>query len=404
MTEVRSGWFPGLAAVRAVGATCVVGTHVAFYTGRINAGPFAGSLGRLDVGVALFFVLSGFLLFRPYARAALSGQPAPRTGRYLEHRALRVLPAYWLVATVCLVLLPPLGATGTVSDVAHHMTLTQIYGLGIQHTGLTQAWSLCVEVSFYLVLPILARLVLHGGGTRSAWWTLLALGLASAAWNPYLNASNVIDARIAGQWLPSFLDWFVAGMALALAQVHLAARDVPATSRLHRLEDVARSPGTCWAAAIAVFAVATSALAGPSTIRAVVDTPTPTSVLLKNLLYLLIAVLVVLPLMLGPQEEGRARQLLASRPIQWLGEISYGMFLWHLAVLEALIRLRHQTLFTGSWLTTFGLTWCLTVPVAYASYRFVERPLMARRRVAVDVPSPRSSADHTTASAIRQSA
>lgn len=404
MTETRNDWFPCLAAVRALGASAVVGTHVAFYTGRTTRGPFAGSLGRLDVGVALFFVLTGFLLFRPYAKAALTGRPNPRTGRYLQHRALRILPAYWLVVVVCMVLLPGLGSTSRLSDVAHHLTLTQVYGLGIQHTGLTQNWSLCIEVSFYLVLPLLARLVLVRGGTRTAWVLLALLGLGSAVWNPYLNATGVLDVRVAGQWLPSFLDWFVAGMALALAQVHLAYGDVPAGSRLRCLEDLARSPATCWAAAAAVFAVATSAIAGPTTIRAVIDVPTSSSVLLKNLLYLTIAVLVVLPLALGPQHEGAARRFLAAAPFQWLGEISYGIFLWHLAVLEGLLRLTNQTLFTGSWLWTFALTWCLTLPVAWASYRFVERPLMTWRRRPVIVPSPRSSVDHTIASPIRQSA
>jgi peptidoglycan/LPS O-acetylase OafA/YrhL len=393
-----------LAAVRAVGATCVVGTHVAFYTGRTTRGPFAGSLGRLDVGVALFFVLTGFLLFRPYVQASLTGRAMPRTGRYLRHRALRILPAYWLVVAVCMLTLPALGANSRMSDLLHHLTLTQIYGLGIQHTGLTQNWSLCVEVSFYLVLPLLARLVLVRGSHRLAWVLLGVLGLASAIWNPYLTATNVLDGRIAGQWLPSFLDWFVAGMALALAQVQLTDPRLPASSRLRWLEDLARSPGTCWAAAVAVFAVATSALAGPTTIRAVVDAPTASGVLVKNLLYLTVAVLVVLPLVLGAQGGGLTRQLLAAAPVQWLGQISYGVFLWHLAVLEGLLRVTHHPLFTGSWLAMFAATWCLTIPVAYASYRFVERPLMTWRRRPAVIPSPRSSADHRTASPIRQSA
>jgi peptidoglycan/LPS O-acetylase OafA/YrhL len=404
VTETRRDWFPGLAAVRALGATCVLGTHAGFYTGRTAYGPFAGTLGRLDVGVALFFVLTGFLLFRPYVLTSVTGRSAPSTGRYLQHRALRILPAYWLVVVVCMVLLPPLGASGQLSDIAHHLTLTQIYGLGIQHAGLTQAWSLCVEVSFYLALPLLARLVLIRGSARTAWLLLAFLGVASAAWNPYLTATDVIDVRIAGYWLPSFLDWFVAGMALALAQVHLAHGVVAAGSRLRRLEDLARSPGSCWAAAVGVFAIATSAVAGPTTIRAVVDAPTASSVLLKNVLYLLVAVLVVLPLVLGPQHEGLARQLLSSAPMQWLGEISYGIFLWHLAVLEGLLRLMHRSLFTGSWLEMFALAWCLTIPLAWASYRFVERPLMTWRRRPVVIPSPRSSADQIPASPMRQSA
>jgi len=401
--DTGRAWFPGLNAVRALGATSVVGTHVGFQTGRSAYGPFSASIARLDCGVALFFVLTGFLLFRPYAAAAVTGQGAPpRVRTYLRHRALRILPAYWLVVAVCMVLLPALGHNGFWSDLLHHLTLTQIYGLGIQHSGLTQNWSLCVEVAFYLLLPLLARVLLVRGGGRVAWIGLALLGLASAVWNPYLNASGVLDVRIAGQWLPSFLDWFVAGMALALAQVQLAAGH--RGGWLPRLEELAASPAGCWAAAVAVFAIATSPVAGPTTIRAVVDVPTTSSVLLKNLLYLLIAVLVVLPLVLGRQDEGRARQLVGSRPMQLLGEISYGIFLWHLAILEGVMRLTGTPLFHGSWLLILALTMGLTIPVAWASYRFVERPLMRWRPRPVAVPRPRASADHTTASPVRQSA
>ena len=397
-------WFPGLNAVRALGATCVVGTHVGFQTGRSAYGPFSASIARLDCGVALFFVLTGFLLFRPYAVVAVTGQGrTPRVGTYLRHRALRILPAYWLVAAVCLLLLPPLGNNSVASDVLHHLTLTQIYDLGIQHTGLTQAWSLCVEVAFYLVLPLLARVVLVRGGNRLAWFLLAVVALAGAAWNPYLNATGALDVRIAGQWLPGFLDWFVAGMALALAQVRLTSDLTPAPWLL-RLQELARTPATCWVSAVAVFAIATSPIAGPTTIRAVLDVPTTSSVLLKNLLYLLIAVLVVLPLALGRQDEGRARALLATRPVQLLGEVSYGIFLWHLAVLEAVVRLTRTPLFTGSWLVVFALTWGLTVPVAWLSYRYLERPLMSWHPRAVSVPRPRASTDQTSASPVRQSA
>jgi peptidoglycan/LPS O-acetylase OafA/YrhL len=401
VTAERRDWFPGLDAVRALGAACVVGTHVGFYTGRTLHGPFAGTIARLDAGVALFFVLTGFLLFRPYVVAAQHHRPRPATGSYLRRRALRILPAYWIVVLVCTATLPPLGATSRLSDLLHHLTLRQIYGLGVQHTGLTQAWSLCVELSFYLLLPWLARLVLLRRGPVWTYGVLGALAVFGAAWTPFLTATNALDVRIAGQWLPGFLDWFVAGMLLALVQV--SGRSAPSWTR--RLHDVARSPGTCWAAALAVFAVATSPLAGPASIRGGTDAPTPSSVLLKNLLYLVAAALVALPLVLGPQDEGVVRRRLSGRTGRFLGEVSYGVFLWHLAVLEGYTRVRHQQLFTGSWVVTFLLVWGLTLPVAWASYRFVERPLMSRRpRRPVVVPVQRVSVDHTTTSPVAQSA
>src|SRR4029079_4496393 len=104
-----SGAGPPVAALDAlprVGATMVVATHVAFATGRTATGPFHALLGRLDVGVAVFFALSGFLLFRPYAAAERQTGPAIPTSRYLIRRAARILPAYWLLVAAGLLLMP----------------------------------------------------------------------------------------------------------------------------------------------------------------------------------------------------------------------------------------------------------------------------------------------------------
>lgn len=404
MTAVQPrAWFPGLNAVRALGAICVVGTHVGFQTGRSAYGPFSASIARLDCGVALFFVLSGFLLFRPYAVSALTGTAAPpRLRTYLRHRALRILPAYWLLVVAAMALLPALSGGSSVGDWVRHLTLTQIYVLGGQHHGLTQTWSLCTEVAFYLLLPVLARFVLLRGSLRWAFSVMALLGTASALWNPYLNGTGVLDIRSAGQWLPGYLDWFLAGMALALVQVALATGQLAPSSRLHRLEEAAGSAGSCWAAALAVFAIATSPLAGPTTIIASVDVPSGWTILLKNLLYLVLSVLVVLPLVLGPQDQGALRRVLASRPLNLLGELSYGIFLWHLLVVEELARLLHQQLFTGSWLAELTLVLSVTVAVAWVSYRFVERPLRTWRRRPAVVPRQRTSADQIPVRPIRQ--
>ena len=85
---------PALDALRAVGAAAVIGTHVGFSTGAISRFEWGGLLARLDVGVAIFFVLSGFLLFRPFAAAVATGADRPSVRRYLWRRALRILPAY----------------------------------------------------------------------------------------------------------------------------------------------------------------------------------------------------------------------------------------------------------------------------------------------------------------------
>src|ERR1700730_4577740 len=105
-SQTSGSRLPALDALRAVGAIAVVATHVGFWTAA-TADPFWGGLvARLNVGVAIFFVLSGFLLFRPFVRSAAGQTPVPDTNRYLVRRAVRILPAYWLAVIVSLIVLP----------------------------------------------------------------------------------------------------------------------------------------------------------------------------------------------------------------------------------------------------------------------------------------------------------
>src|SRR4051812_32160566 len=92
--------FPQVDGLRAFAALAVLVTHTAFLSG-FNGRGFAGEVtARLDVGVTLFFVISGFLLYRPFVAARLEGRAGPRVTRYARRRVLRIVPAYWLALTV----------------------------------------------------------------------------------------------------------------------------------------------------------------------------------------------------------------------------------------------------------------------------------------------------------------
>jgi peptidoglycan/LPS O-acetylase OafA/YrhL len=360
--------------VRALGASAVVATHVAFQTGRSTQGPFSGSLSRADIGVALFFVLSGFLLFRPFAQAAVSNRDRwPGTGNYFLRRVLRILPAYWLAVAVALLALRANAGIRGPEVWIRHLTLTQVYSPGLQRTGLTQMWSLCTEAAFYVVLPCLAVLVLGRQGRaagRRPLTVLALLGAVSVLW-AIITSSNVWVPPTAAQWLPGYLDWFAGGMLLALVQVRLLAGTADAW--MVRLEELARATWTCWGTAIALFAIATSDVAGPRGLEAL---PTSWQAVTKNVLYGCCGLLVLLPLVLGPQTSGSPAAILGVRPLRLLGEVSYGIFVWHRLVLEGVIALLHQQLFTGSWLLMFTLTWSASVAVAAVSYVALERPAL----------------------------
>ena len=218
---------PALTGVRTIAAGSVCLTHAAFWTGHYTD-DFSGRLfARFEVGVAIFFVLSGFLLFGPWVRALADGLDDPSIGRYLWHRARRILPAYWIVVVAVYALYlsytppdadPDLGSGW--SGFLRTMTLTQVYGLGHLHAGLTQIWSLAAEVVFYLVLPPIAWMVTVVV-CRRRWrpdLVLIALGAlmtVSPIWSVVVAGSVGISPS-ARLWAPAFFGWFVAGMILAV--------------------------------------------------------------------------------------------------------------------------------------------------------------------------------------------
>lgn len=100
--------FAALDGYRALAAVMVVVTHVAYTTGFVLSGGLGHVLARFDFGVPLFFLMSGFLLYRPWVRTAFEGRARPDLRRYAVRRAARILPLYWLVVVVTLALLPEL--------------------------------------------------------------------------------------------------------------------------------------------------------------------------------------------------------------------------------------------------------------------------------------------------------
>jgi peptidoglycan/LPS O-acetylase OafA/YrhL len=329
---------PALDGLRAVAATAVVLTHVAFRTGESTAGAGGALLARLDAGVAVFFVLSGFLLYP--ARQPLR--------RYGLRRAARILPAYWLLLAV----------VATLGAVAGYVSVPgPFWWLGQTYTGdtlagpLTQTWSLCAEVAFYAVLPALAWLA-----RRWEWPVIAGCGLVAYGWIALVHLAGLPDRMLL--WLPGHLDWFAVGMAVAA----LARRGVP-----RWLAQLAAAPGTCWAAAGALLFLLANPVAGPLTLA-----PIPgTAALVKEAGYAVLAALLLVPAALGPQ-----RGLLASPPMRLAGRWSYGIFLWHLVVLDGVYRLTGWADFSGRMLPVALLTGAGSLVLGGLSWRLVERPAL----------------------------
>ena len=152
--------------LRAVAAWSIVVFHVWIFSSPAvlnwNLGPFTTFVSPLQSGVTLFFVLSGFLLYRPIAVALLDATPGPSVWRYLRNRALRILPAYWVILLLVIIVFrsASLGASGTGSltdlrTLLLDLFLVQTYVPDGIWSGILPAWSLTIEVAFYLMLPLL---------------------------------------------------------------------------------------------------------------------------------------------------------------------------------------------------------------------------------------------------------
>lgn len=375
---------PGLNAIRGLAAAAVVATHVGFSTGTTSAGAFGAMVSRLDIGVSIFFLLSGFLLYRPWVwrDAGLAGPV--NTPRYFLKRFLRIFPLYWVVLAVALIAVADNHSLGPTKMVAN-ATLTQIYLPDALVHALTQAWSLATEVSFYLVLPLLAWLIGRISRTRSGRWrpgrayaALLVLALIGTAFVVVAREPASPLPPQSGFWLPYSLVWFALGMALAVTQSLASAGTLP---RLSRACDQAGSYlGTCWAVSAGAFVLAATPIAGPRAFEAPIASWDGAA---KLWLYGVAAFFLLLPLVALPEGEGPIRRALQSRVARWFADTSYGVFLWHLLILEAVFAVLRMPHFAGGFWPVFALTYGVTLLLSWGTFHAIERPfirLSHRRR------------------------
>jgi peptidoglycan/LPS O-acetylase OafA/YrhL len=369
--------------MRAIAVMGVVMVHSAGAGQAIGSSIGGRLLAHLNIGVTLFFLISGFLLYRPFIAHRAGGARAPAVGDYAKRRFLRIYPAYW-VAVTALVILP-----GTTAVVDGHWlpmyglvhTLPVYHGRGCTQAvdcGLAQTWSLVVELTFYVALPFYALAVgrlTRGLDARGWMWTELVTLAATSAICILLRFDVWAPKAVPGQFIrvdqvPSWFEhslfgsafWFALGMAMAVvsARFHGEARQ----PRLIRA--VSAHPGILWLVAIVGY-VALSAWLSPRTFLLM-----PDQMLVAYLAFGLIAALLLAPAVFGAPSLGRPRRFLAHPLVAWIGLISYGIFLWHYVVT---VKLGPSG--TGSsFPVVLASTLAISIAVAAASYYLLERPIL----------------------------
>ena len=344
--------FPCLDAYRGIGMTMVLMNHAAYATGwilqpeSVGFGLFGAVIARFDLSVPMFFVMSGFLLYRPFAKAVFEGRAPLAMRTFYRRRALRIIPAYWF-ALVALTLLVGLSIPSVKAWIANALFLPA-FGVSVNvcdeggacHVayGITQAWSIGVEVTYYLLLPIYAAIVARlcrGRSMRGQLGVLLGglamLYLISTAFRAYVVTANPSWAEQSLLWLPMFLDLFAIGMALAVLSAWVAnGGGFP-----RPLAWLAAHINVCWLIALVLFLVVVQ-MKYPDRPFGLHSVDGSSDYLPRQFLYGLSSAIWLFPAMFGNQSVGRLRRVLSARPLVFLGAVSLSFYLWHLVIIDQL--------------------------------------------------------------------
>ena len=311
------------------------------------------------LGVPVFFVLSGYLLTTQLLHRGLGVE---RVKRFWLRRALRIYPAYWLQLLVLLILasrfsfMPQLTTSG---DIARHVLLWINLPPWMTLPMNSVWWTLPVELGFYLLLPLLVT-----GSNRFGWLRVFAAVIAitlcwryAVMWHyrgeNYAAHQAVLDA------IPGALSTFCSGVALAY---FVTARGVAGESLRYLLLAVSLVLFylmMCW-------------------LRSNLDSYWSSHWMLgvwNPIMGLLISVIMytlIVPL--------NGFQWLSSGLLVWLGNISFGIYLWHYPLLMLLDRTILSD-WKSPWLNVLALAVTLagTLVLASISYYFVEKPLLDKK-------------------------
>lgn len=327
-------------------------------------------LGSLIVagpaGVLFFFLLSGYLIGRPFVWSLIDARPLPSLAKYARNRVLRVVPTYWFTLTAVVVIFVLIAGDADVSlDGLGAMYLFQVSVHNPLDAWMAQAWTLTVEAKFYVLLPIAALLavpLIRKLPSRHA--RALAIAIPCLAW--FVAASFIYGGKTPGEG--SFL-YFLRVLTAGVAVAALEPLVRPRVSGSRR----AAIAATVAFAASAVYVLAAGALYGlgapfvGSTGRLILDTAVVGSL--------------VAPLV-RQWADGGCWWIVDNSVTRWVGTRSYPFYLVHLAVLAVIGRALGDAGYGYKValvvLSTAGLA--VSLALAELLHRTVERPFMERKR------------------------
>ena len=383
----RFDCFDGL---RAIAALLVVFFHVAraFRPSWISTEGWRWVDRLGPFGVCIFFLISGFLLYRPFAESTLAGTTMPRLIPFWIRRFFRIFPAYWLVLTVASIGFGVV-TVGSIKNAVTYYGLLQNYREGLTFAGLSVAWTLVIEVSFYALLPFIAmglRAVSRDHDPDRRYRKLMvALGVLYVAG---LVARYAIHQSVTtlppptGKWLApdqaiasilAFMDWFALGMLLAVGSLFTKTLQRPTSGPARFLGN---HPGIAWAVAFAAYVVAARLDIAPGEL-------TPVSGLESVALSVALgiaALFLIVPAVFDVHSHGVIRGFLRARVMVFLGTIAYGIYLWHVPFKNLVVRWTKHGTIPDRFAVQLLVVLALTIATAAISYYALERPIIGWSR------------------------
>jgi len=375
--------------LRALAALSVLLFHVyavpfSTHQGRVREDlgePFSRLLESAYAGIYLFFVLSGYLIARPFLHAYLDGRPGPRLGGYLRNRVLRIVPAFWAVAALVLLVYGTDGTTakfgGDASpadgvDVASIFLFAQNFtnDSGLVRGELVPAWSLHVELVFYALVPLaglaIGRVTRPRLGPRGRLVVVLALTAM------VLAVSLGLRSRLPASDLQGLRHFHTCVFAF-MPGVLMAAIEPWVRRRITHGRRAAASGTVLTATGLGLLAVFVAIRPGGTGLEG---------------LLLAVAMGALLGGLLVRQWSGRRPwRVLDNAPLQWLGTRSYSIYLLHLPVITW-VYWPIQTTSRPEFLQLAVTSVALTALGAALLHRYVEQPALRLRARGGPQPEP----------------
>jgi peptidoglycan/LPS O-acetylase OafA/YrhL len=383
----RFGGFDGL---RAIAALSVFVYHISVADLRPLEHHYGRYLTLLNIGVPLFFVISGFLLYRPYVVARFDDRPRPSTREFLRRRVLRIIPGFWVALTVLCVIFNVNGSPyRSWKWAVVNYGLLQSFIETTAPPGLGLAWTIGTEMTFYLALPVYAWLLARNAPPpprqrNRELIAIIVVVLFSIGWRVFFLSWSFppsmrwYQAQV-GNYLPANADYFAGGMLLAVLSAWFARNGAPRWTRSRLLAPAA------WAVAFAAYAFYVEVVSQHS----LGGRRSDLEAFSIHELFFVCVVCLALPAVFGEAGRGVIRRVLSSRPLQLVGLVSFGLYLYH----QPAIKFVYDV--TGaqrSFLTTVFpdgpdipfvvmLLLCAIAALACAtaSYVFVESPFLRRK-------------------------